>query len=87
MITDSIFDVSPCFITNDDYGKNSKELDGTHRRHSVDEVGRIQPEVRAATGYSCQTGVFQSGGQCERRVGLAMIEDAEARGVLKPAPL
>ena len=30
MITDSIFDVSPCFITNDDYGKNSKELDGTH---------------------------------------------------------
>lgn len=27
---------------------------------------RIQPKVRAATGYSCQTGVFQSGGQCER---------------------
>ena len=42
---DFTFDVSPRFISND-YGKNSKELDGTYRRHTVDEVGRIQREVR-----------------------------------------
>ena len=41
---DFTFDVSPRFISND-YGKNSKELDGTYRRHTVDEGGRIQREV------------------------------------------
>ena len=80
---DFTFDVSPRFISND-YGKNSKELDGTYRRHTVDEVGRIQWKVRTATGYSCQTGVVNPAGSVKDRVGLAMIEDAEARGALKP---